>query len=148
MVVSGIDNVPDMLRFGERTNVPMSYPYENRVFLVGFALLLRRSVLDQIGLLDERFFPGNNEDVDLGLWILKAGYKNVLCKNSFILHFGSKTFHKNVEGYQATASRNRKKINEKWGFDVDYYLHPKEGLIKYEALFGDPPIVEVGSVTL
>lgn len=146
VVASGIDNIPDMLRFGERTNVPMRYPYENRVFLVGFALLLRRSVLDRIGLLDERFFPGNNEDVDLGLRILKAGYKNVLCKNSFILHFGSKTFHKNVEGYQATASRNRKKINEKWGFDVDYYLHPKEGLIKWIEGPADKPmhILDVG----
>lgn len=131
VVVSGIDNVPDMLRFGEQINVPMRYPYESRVFLVGFALLLRRSVLDQTGLLDERFFPGNNEDVDLGLRILKAGYKNILCKNSFILHFGSKTFDKNVECYQVTARRNRKKINEKWGFDVDYYLHPKERLIRW-----------------
>ena len=69
VVVSGIDNVPDMLRFDEQTNVPMRHPYEDRVFLVGFALLLRRSVLDQIGLLNERFFPGDNEDVDLGLRI-------------------------------------------------------------------------------
>lgn len=129
VVVSGVDNVPDMLRFGEQTNAPMHYPYEDRIFLVGFALLVRRAVLDQIGLLDERFFPGNNEDVDLGLRILKAGYKNVLCKNSFILHFGSKTFEKDIEGYQVTAGRNRRKINEKWGFDVDYHLHPKTDLI-------------------
>ncbi len=128
VVESGAHNVSDMLRFGERINIPMRYPCENRIFLVGFALLVKRSVFEQVGMLDERFFPGNNEDVDLGLRILKAGYQNVLCKNSFILHFGSKTFDKDIEGYHATASKNRKKINEKWGFDVDYYLHPRTDL--------------------
>lgn len=131
VAVSGIDNVPDMIQFGERTNVPMEHPYENRLFLVGFALLVKRTVMNQVGLLDEVFFPGNNEDVDLGLRILKAGYQNVLCKNSFILHFGSKTFDKDREGYYAAASRNRNQINKKWGFDVDYYLHPREDLVKW-----------------
>lgn len=130
VVVSGLNQIPDLLSFGEKTNIPMRYPYEDRLFLSGFALLIKRSVMDEVGFLDERFFPGNNEDVDLGLRILKAGYQNVLCKNSFILHFGSKTFHKDVQAYQETAARNRSKINEKWGFDVDYYLHPKEDLIQ------------------
>lgn len=130
VVESGFNQIPDLLAFGEKTNIPMPHPYEDRLFLSGFALLIKRSVIDEVGFLDERFFPGNNEDVDLGLRILKAGYRNVLCKNSFILHFGSKTFHKDVQGYQETAARNRCKINEKWGFDVDYYLHPKEELIK------------------
>ena len=129
IILSGTNNVSDMLRFGEQTNIPMRYPYEDRVFLVGFALLIKRSVLNRTGLLDERFFPGNNEDVDLGLRILKAGYKNILCKNSYILHFGSRTFEKNIEEYQAAAGRNRKKINEKWGFDVNYYLYPGIDLI-------------------
>ncbi len=146
VVVSGAHNVPDMLRFGECTNIPMRYPYENRLFLVGFALLVKRSVLDQVGMLDERFFPGNNEDVDLGLRILKAGYQNVLCKNSFILHFGSKTFNKDPEGYHVTASRNLKKINEKWGFDVDYYLHPRTDLCALITESPDKPmrILDVG----
>lgn len=130
VVVSGMNQISDLLYFGEKTNIPMIYPYEDRLFLSGFALLVKRSVIESVGLLDERFFPGNNEDVDLGLRILKAGYQNVLCKNSFILHFGSKTFDKDPEGYKTTAGENRKKINEKWGFDVDYCLHPKEELIQ------------------
>ncbi len=130
VVVTGAHNVPDTLAFGARTNVPMRYAYEDRVFLVGFALLVKRSVIDKVGLLDERFFPGNNEDVDLGLRILESGYHNVLCKNSFILHFGSKTFDKDRERYKSTAGRNRKKINEKWGFDVDHHLYPQTGSIK------------------
>ncbi len=130
VAVSGMNQIPDLLAFGEKTNIPMICPYENRLFLSGFALLIKRSVIHLVGLLDERFFPGNNEDVDLGLRILKAGYQNVLCKNSFILHFGSKTFNKDLDGYKTTAGENRKKINEKWGFDVDYYLHPKEGVIQ------------------
>ncbi len=136
------DNVDarEMLRFGEQTNIPMRYPYEDRLFLVGFALLIKRLAIERTGLLDERFFPGNNEDVDLGLRIIKAGYRNVLCKNSFILHFGSKTFEKDMEGFKATAKRNRKKINEKWGFDIDYQLHPKTMLIDLIEVSMENPI--------
>ena len=118
----------------------MRYPYEDRLFLVGFALLIKRLAIERTGLLDERFFPGNNEDVDLGLRIIKAGYRNVLCKNSFILHFGSKTFEKDMEGFKATAKRNRKKINEKWGFDIDYQLHPKTMLIDLIEVSMENPI--------
>lgn len=44
--------------FAVKNNVPMKYPYQNKMYLTGFALLLKREVLNKVGLLDERFFPG------------------------------------------------------------------------------------------
>ena len=82
----------EYLDFAARVNVPMSKPYLNKVYLVGFALLLKRTVLDAVGMLDERFSPGSFEDNDICLRISLAGYRNVLCKNSFIIHWGRKFF--------------------------------------------------------
>lgn len=45
-------------------------------------MLIKRTVLDKVGLLDERFTPGNFEDDDISVRIIKEGYKLMLCKDS------------------------------------------------------------------
>lgn len=115
----------EYLDFAKGLNIPMENPYLNKVHLVGFALLLKRSVLDVIGLLDERFSPGNYEDNDICLRISLIGYRNVLCKNSFIIHWGSKSFNKNPERYRKIMENNRNKFFEKWkqiGINQNNYL--------------------------
>ena len=52
-VIDGVDDAVELMAFGEKTNVPMKYPYEERIYLLGFALLVNRIVVDQLGLLDE-----------------------------------------------------------------------------------------------
>ncbi len=128
-VVDGVNDADELLAFGEKTNIPMKYPYEDRLYLIGFALLIRRSVIKKAGMLDERFSPGNSEDLDYGLRVLMSGYRNVLCKNSFIVHFGSKSFGKDLEKYAVAVHDNFQKLNEKWGFDVGYYSFWREELI-------------------
>lgn len=104
----------EYLNFARKINVPISKPYLNKLHLVGYALLLKRTVLDQIGLLDERFSPGNFEDNDICLRIALAGYRNVLCKNSFIIHWGSKSFSKEPQKYNNILEINQAKFFEKW----------------------------------
>lgn len=128
-MAEGIENQKDLLLFAERTNVPMRYPYEERLSLIGFALLIKREVVDQVGLLDERFSPGNYEDNDYSLRVITAGYRNILCKNSFILHFGNVSFRKNMMDLENITVINRQKINEKWGFNIDYYVYPRQELV-------------------
>ena len=41
-----------------------------KIKLVGFCLLIRKKILDKIGVLDEIFSPGNYEDDDLSIRIL------------------------------------------------------------------------------
>lgn len=129
-VIEGVNDAAELLAFGEKRNIPMQYPYEDRLYLIGFALLIRRSVIKQAGLLDERFSPGNSEDLDYGLRVLMSGHRNVLCKNSFILHFGSKSFGKDPEKHSSAISNNLQKLKEKWGFDVGYYSFWREELIR------------------
>lgn len=118
-----------MLAFAAKTNIPAEYPYEEKLYLVGFALLIKRSVYDEVGDLDERFSPGNFEDNDYGLRVLQAGYKNILCRNSFIIHFGSKSFGKKKEAYSNLLFENGKKFEEKWRISPHYYFYPRPELV-------------------
>jgi tetratricopeptide (TPR) repeat protein len=60
--------------------------------LVGFCLLIRREVVERIGLLDERFSPGNFEDDDYCLRALDAGFRAVIARDAFVHHFAGRTF--------------------------------------------------------
>lgn len=62
-----------------------------------FAVIIKRDVLDQIGLLDLRYGKGYYEDDDIGIRIQKAGYQCIVCHNSFIFHCGSFSFNNDVE---------------------------------------------------
>jgi hypothetical protein len=54
-------------------------------YITGCALLIKRQVVERIGLLDERYFL-YWEDVDWGLRTKKAGFKNVVVPRSRIWH--------------------------------------------------------------
>ena len=138
--VRGVDDISELLTFGEKNNVPMRFPYEARLTLIGFALLIKREVIDRIGVLDERFSPGNYEDTDYCLRAVNAGYRNILCKNSFIIHFGRVSFQKNQMDYLDVYLKNRRRLNEKWGFDVEYYLYPRLELLRQIEAATEAPI--------
>lgn len=134
--VSNYQQIPEVYNtpaeyvgYALKNNIPLEYPYENRLRLVGFAFLIKRTVLNIVGLLDERFSPGNCEDDDLSFRIIKAGYKLLLCKNSFIYHFGSRSFCKDMTKYASLLDTNATKFKEKWGFDIRYYCHERRELV-------------------
>ncbi len=54
--------------------------------LAGAFMLLRKSVLDTIGLLDEDYFM-YGEDIDLSYRVTKAGYKNYYFPETRIIHY-------------------------------------------------------------
>lgn len=87
------DSIDELKEFGLRNNV-VNKRSEIKLMLVAFAVLIKRHVLEKVGYLDERFFPGNFEDDDISLRILKENYQNVLVYNSFIIHLGTVSFKK------------------------------------------------------
>lgn len=102
------------LKMAKTINVPMEPFYVEKTWLVGFALLIKNKALIETGMLDENFSPGNYEDYDYGLRVKKAGFRNILCKNSFILHWGGQNFAKNVDILKEIIEINKRKLAEKW----------------------------------
>lgn len=66
--------------------------------LAGAFMMLRRSVLDEIGLLDETFFM-YGEDIDLSYRVIKAGYKNYYFPKTRIIHYKGESTKKGSINY-------------------------------------------------
>jgi GT2 family glycosyltransferase len=66
--------------------------------LVGAFMLLRKSVLDEVGLLDEQFFMFW-EDTDLSYRITQAGYKNIYFPETTIIHYKGESTRKDTPEY-------------------------------------------------
>ena len=119
----------EMLEFAESFNHSDPQKWRPWFWLVGFCFLLRREVYEAVGGMDEIFSPGNYEDVDYSLRIRKAGYNLLLCKDTFIHHYGSVSFYgattpevreNKRKAYQAIIARNRERFCRKWGVDENY----------------------------
>ncbi len=59
---------------------------------VGFCLYLRRAMLDAVGIFDPVFGAGYGEENDLCLRAARAGWRNVLADNAFVVHTGGRSF--------------------------------------------------------
>ncbi|MCS7085146.1 MAG: glycosyltransferase [Bacteroidia bacterium] len=66
--------------------------------LCGAFMLLRKSVLDQVGLLDEDYFM-YGEDIDLSYRIVRAGYKNYYFAETRIIHYKGESTKKGSLNY-------------------------------------------------
>lgn len=75
-------------------------PHENQEIeiLAGAFMLMRRSALEEVGLLDEDFFM-YGEDIDLSYRLLKAGYKNYYLADSRIIHYKGESTKKGSLNY-------------------------------------------------
>lgn len=69
--------------------------------LAGAFMMLRKSVLDKIGLLDETFFM-YGEDIDLSYRIIKGGYKNYYFADTTIIHYKGESTKKGSLNYVRT----------------------------------------------
>ncbi len=84
------------------SNYHLGFLSENEIhkvdILAGAFMLLRKSVLDEIGLLDENFFM-YGEDIDLSYRITKAGYHNYYFPETRIIHYKGESTKKSSVNY-------------------------------------------------
>lgn len=109
--------IDNMIEFASNNNISTPKRWEQKPRLIAFCMLIKRTVIDNIGNLDERFTPGNFEDDDLCMRIIDAGYKLMVCNDSFIHHFGSTSFKKDFTSFNNALIINAQKFEAKWGFN-------------------------------
>ncbi|MEN3816670.1 MULTISPECIES: bifunctional glycosyltransferase family 2 protein/class I SAM-dependent methyltransferase [Bacillus] len=94
--------------------------------LVGFCLLVKKSVIEDSGPFDEQFGYGSFEDDDLCLRALQKGYSLHIALDAFVHHHGHATFTANQDiNINQLYSENRQRFTEKWGTDFTYFTHPR-----------------------
>ena len=83
--------------------------------LVSFAMMIRKQVVREIGLFDERYEPGNCEDYSWTLRARQAGWRLVVAKSVWIKHVGSQTFGK--MGFSDLLQTNYAKLIDEFGIE-------------------------------
>jgi GT2 family glycosyltransferase len=79
--------------YGARRWAAEPFPVDS---VCGAALLVRRSVLDQVGLLDTGFDPGYSEEIDWCYRIKRAGWQIYAVPGARIIHYGSQTMDRDL----------------------------------------------------
>jgi len=98
--ISGLSSLfPKSKLFGK---YHLGYLDENKVheieIMSGAFMLMRKTALDKVGLLDEAFFM-YGEDIDLSYRIIKGGYKNFYFPETSIIHYKGESTKKSSVNY-------------------------------------------------
>lgn len=95
------------------------YPPHHKVkMLIGYCLVVRKSIVDKIGGLDPIFGWGLSDDLDFSLRIRKIGFDLVIARDCRVFHHGSKGValkYPNDEDYAADLDKKNKIFIGKWG---------------------------------
>ncbi len=80
-----------------------------------YCLAMPGRVVEEIGLLDERFGIGLFEDDDYCYRVRLAGYRLLCAEDVIVHHWGKQSFSKlSPEKFDALFAENRRKFEEKW----------------------------------
>lgn len=135
VIAETFNTLAEYIEYGFAHNVPMERPLAYRTLLIGFALLIKRAAVAKTGDLDERFFPGNFEDNDYCTRLILNDYKLVLCKNSFIYHYGNMSFRalkeKNKSNPSNYHAENRQRYMDKWHINPSYSFFSRDEIISH-----------------
>ncbi|HJX57570.1 MAG TPA: glycosyltransferase, partial [Thiobacillus sp.] len=91
-----LDNLFARVNSGGHVEIPTA---------IGFCVYIRRACLNQVGLFDaEHFERGYGEENDFSRRAAKAGWRNVLCADTFVFHAGGVSFQAERERLMANAA--------------------------------------------
>ena len=130
-------SIEDMQAFAADYNKSNPMLWEKKTTLVGFCYLFKREIFHKIGFLDEQFSSGNFEDDDYSLRILQQGYDLLVCRDTFIHHFGHASFSQGYDDqdeaekakrFQALNERNAALFLKKWHVSEMYKVMDVEEL--------------------
>lgn len=110
------EDVEDMPEFAERYVRQNEGEFFDISVLAMFCVAMRRSLIDRIGLLDERFGIGMFEDDDFAKRVREDGGRVVCAEDVYVHHWGRSSFATmGEERYSVLFEANRRLFEEKWG---------------------------------
>jgi len=88
-------------------------------FIIGFCMVFKRSVYDEVGRFDESLWPCSGEEVDFCLRAREKGHKVGIINGCYLHHEGSQTFTAMDKAgdlnYLEICKRNDEHLAKKWG---------------------------------
>jgi GT2 family glycosyltransferase len=84
------------------------------LWVVGFCVLIRDQLIERLGGLDESFGQGNYEDTDYCLRAFVGGYQSLIAADSYVHHFGSRSFVDGKVDYAAELTAKHEIFRNKW----------------------------------
>lgn len=112
----GVGTTSNFVMGYQHSHFNKHFPIEHFTkFLIGFCMLVTREVIDDIGLLDEKFGIGGNDDLDYSIRMVDAGYKLKIVRDIFIHHKGTMSLPLVFDNLNDEEQRTRDILIDKWG---------------------------------
>ncbi len=103
----------DLVRMGQ-TVKSQGVQYERRAVAHGFCMTMRKSLIDEIGMFDERFGRGFFEDLDFSLRAKTKGYTIARALSSYVYHREHASF-KLLRRARNDFDINKRLFETRWG---------------------------------
>jgi GT2 family glycosyltransferase len=81
---------------------------------IGFACLIKREVIEEIGYLDEEYKGVCYEDTDFSIRARRAGFISVMAEGAYVFHV-EQASRKNLKEKKEVYRRNKEIFENKWG---------------------------------
>lgn len=94
---------------------------------IGFCMLIKREVIEKIGLFDEIYGMGNFEDTDFSRRATKEGYLSVRACGVYVYHRENSSFNR-IKTFEDDFKRNKAIYEFRWGKPkrIAYILNPSD----------------------
>lgn len=104
-------------RFETKESVNCDEPFIEVDFCRGYCILIKRAVMDKIGVLDEAYGLGYYDDDDYSVRAIRAGYRCVRANSVFVEHVRDSTFSAlfGNEKRRELHDKNKKLFYSRWG---------------------------------
>jgi len=118
-VVEGVPyrDLAGLADFAERWGTAHAGKHAFVARLVGLAMLLRRRALEEVGGFDTGYWIGNFEDDDLGLRLLRRGWRLAIAHDAFVHHHGSATWRSAGIDWKRSMEENWRWFCHRWEHD-------------------------------
>ncbi|QIK38855.1 glycosyltransferase [Caldichromatium japonicum] len=117
-LMNGDNPIPDGLtvdRFAALIAAHSARRYPRLPVAVGFCMLIRRAVIDRLGLLHRAYHRGYGEECDYSLRAWEAGFAVACCDEAFVYHQSEQSFGA-VLGMTEIKQRNEAVLLSRWPF--------------------------------